>query len=331
MSIISRDLPGSDDYYSSSGVSRIRLGRPAIDKIGRAGSILNWLVQLRRTVRQIDPDVAVGFMHSSFLPLGLSLAGTGIPVVASEHTVFDHYASRPLERALLHATPLLVDATTVVSEQARASFPASLRDNMIIVPNPVSMPRSGRVRTSEDTRLLVAVGRLDKAKDHKTLIGAFAEVAMAHPSWNLEIAGEGDLRHDLELQIARLNMSHRVRLLGAVADVHALLARASVFAMASRYESFGLATAEALMHGIPAIGFADCPGTNELIRDGWNGLLIDPGTNREAAFANGLAILFESSELRANLGGNARRSVENFATSIVADKWEEVLMRLARK
>ena len=49
----------------------------------------------------------------------------------------------------------------------------------------------------------------------------------------------------------------------------------------ARGVGFGLVTAEALGKGLPAVGFADCPGTNMLIRHDVNGLLVEavlPGT-----------------------------------------------------
>ena len=66
-------------------------------------------------IRFLRPDVAVGFMHSSYIPLGLALLGTGIPLVASEHISYDHYRDRPLQAALLRLTPRLARVTTVLS------------------------------------------------------------------------------------------------------------------------------------------------------------------------------------------------------------------------
>lgn len=327
LSVISQDPPFGRDYYTVSS-HRIRQGNEAGHSRGRLGRLLSWVPRLRRSIISEAPDVAVGFMHSSYLPLAVACLGTGIPVLASEHTVYAHYSSRRVERLLLKATPYLVHAITVVSEQAMRSFPSLLRRKMVVIPNPVQEGRAGEPAAQRKGSLLVAVGRLDSAKDHATLIDAFAQLAHHWPEWDLEIAGEGDCRPQLEHQIASRGLTDRVHLLGAV-DIDELFPRADVFAMASRYESFGLATAEALVRGIPAIGFADCSGTNELIKDGINGLLIHPGDNRAGSLASGIRSLFASADFRQRLGANGPASVAQFKEEAILDRWERILYATA--
>jgi glycosyltransferase involved in cell wall biosynthesis len=100
--------------------------------------------------------------------------------------------------------------------------------------------------------------------------------------------------------------------------------------MPSIYESFGLATAEALAFRVPAVGFADCPGTNELIQDGRNGILVG-GPDAVHALAEGLSRLMDSAPLRAQLGQAGPDSVRRFSLAAVADRWEEVLRTVAAR
>lgn len=232
---------------------------------------------------------------------------------------------------MLHLTPWLTDTITVVSAQAKASFPHSLRMRMKVLPNPVQVSAGpANMTESRERWSVVAVGRLDAAKDHATLIAAFAQLADRYPSWDLNIAGEGESRPQLERQIQSLDLCDRVRLLGAVSDINNLLRRSDIFAMASRYESFGLATAEALACNVPAIGFADCAGTNELIVDGLNGLLIDPGTDRVTSMAEGLEALIQDAELRNAMAANAPRSIAQYHEPEVVEQWASLLHQTAR-
>ena len=84
-------------------VGQVRRGTSAGEALRRTG-------ELRATARSIGPDVAVGFMHSAFIPLGLALLGSGVPLLASEHIAFDHYRTRPAQRGLLRLTPWLARA-----------------------------------------------------------------------------------------------------------------------------------------------------------------------------------------------------------------------------
>jgi glycosyltransferase involved in cell wall biosynthesis len=270
-------------------------------------------------------------MHSAYIPLGLALLGSGIPVVASEHIAYDHYRTRPLQAALLRLTPLLVRAVTVISPAIRNGFPPMLRRRMAVIPNPVGMQGRRAADLSGEAgpmKTLLSVGRLEEQKDHRTLIDAFARIASGFPDWRLRIVGEGGLRSNLEAQVERLGMADRISLPGATSDIEEEYAAAQLFAMPSSYESFGLATAEALSHGLPVVGFADCPGTNELIQDGVNGLLVQ-GPDRAAALAEGLADLMSSSARRKELGVAGTASMSDFAPERVADRWEKLLIAIA--
>jgi glycosyltransferase involved in cell wall biosynthesis len=284
---------------------------------------------MRRLAKEMSPDVAIGFMHSVYIPLGLALVGSDIPVVASEHIAYDHYRTRPLQAALLRLTPALARAITVISPAVRDGFPVSLRRRMVAIPNPVEAPVSRSADAAGGpVKTLLSVGRLEEQKDHRTLIDAFASIAADFPDWRLRIIGEGTLRAGLEAQVKRLGLIDRVSLPGATDRINEEYAAAQLVAMPSSYESFGLATAEALGYGLPVVGFADCPGTNELVKNGVNGLLVT-GRDRPAALAEGLAGLMQSPERRQLLGAAGPLSIADFAPERVADEWEKLLSRIA--
>ena len=326
VAIASFDRADAEDFYAIDPiVRRLRLGvgdesRPTglFEALGRMRAV-------RRLVRTEKPDVVVGFMHSIYIPQGLALLGSGIPLVASEHIVFDHYRTVPFQSALLRLTPMITSAITVISERVRASFPPALQRRMTVIPNPVSAAPARLADVSGGSRkTMLTVGRMMEQKDHATLISAFAKLADRHPDWRLRIIGDGPLRGALEEQVRALDLADRIELPGPTRDIGREYQQAQIFAMPSRYESFGLVTAEALAYGLPVVGFADCPGTNELVHDGTNGLLVD-GDDRGAALATGLQRVMESEELRRRLAQNAPESVAAFSLQSVADRWESLL------
>jgi glycosyltransferase involved in cell wall biosynthesis len=89
-----------------------------------------------------------------------------------------------------------------------------------------------------------------------------------------------------------------------------------------------LATAEALVSGLPVLGFADCSGTNELIKHNQNGILVS-GPDRVLALADGMRDLMSSSELRERLGGEGPHSMADFSREKICCKWEELLRKWA--
>jgi glycosyltransferase involved in cell wall biosynthesis len=332
VSIVSYDPPGAPSFYPLD--SRVRRLALPIGKAAESTSLSETLARLpalRRLAREERPDAAIGFMHSIYVPMALALAGTGVPLLASEHIVYRHFESRPLERLLLNLVPPLLAGITTISAAARATFPRRIAERTTVIPNPVSVDPAARADPVGGARkTLLSVGRLEEQKDHRTLIAAFARIAGEFPDWDLRIVGEGSLRAPLEAQVQAAELTDRVAMPGTMADIADEYGTAQLFAMPSTYESFGLATAEALAHGLPAIGFADCPGTNELIRSGENGLLVE-GPDRPLALAQGLREAMKSPALCAEWAKAAPQSVSMYRLADVLNAWEELLRRIAAR
>jgi glycosyltransferase involved in cell wall biosynthesis len=325
--VASFDAEGTEDFYKfAAPIRRVRLGIGHVRTQSGAVETLRRMLALRRLVRIEIPEVAIGFMHSAYIPLCLSLLGSGVPVIASEHIVYGHYEERALERLLLRITTPFVYAYTAITEDMRRGFPGAIRYRMAVIPNPVrvaAVNRSDFLGTGK--KVLLAVGRLEKQKDHATLIRAFSKICDLFPEWTLRIVGEGSLRASLELLVLQLGLQRKVILCGASGTIDAEYKTADLFVMPSLYESFGLATAEAMGHGLPAVGFGNCPGTNTLIQDGVNGLLVW-GEDRSEALASGLARLMGSPEERARLGAAAPQRLAAFTPDSIVERW----IRLAR-
>jgi glycosyltransferase involved in cell wall biosynthesis len=329
LTILSFDPPGSADFYSvDPPIVRLRVGVGNVRGRSRVGETIRRIVALRKAANELKPDVAIGWMHSGYVPLALALAGTGLPLIASEHIDYSHYRTVPFEGVMIRLLVGRFARMTAISDRVRSGFPAALRDKMVVVPNPVttapdqlSDPVGGAQKT------LLSVGRLFAQKDHRTLIAAFARLAPQHPQWRLRIVGEGALRPELERQIEDFGLGSRVDLPGVIQDISAEYRGAQLFVLPSRYESFGLATAEALAHGLPAVGFADCPGTNEIIEHEVNGLLAQ-GPDRVTALADALDMLMDSPALRRAYGAAGPKSVERFSLSAIASRWESLLRQV---
>jgi glycosyltransferase involved in cell wall biosynthesis len=328
VAVLSFDAAGVEPFYALDDAIE-RLAVPIGPNTRRAtlAATLKRLPAIRAAVRRYEPDVAIGFMHSMFIPLGLALVGTRVPVVGSEHTIPELYDQRPLEKALLHLLPFLVDRITCVSLEARKKYPPAVQAKMELVPNPVTFRVTNRVElpVADGPHTVLAVGRLVPRKDHETLIRAFGIIASSFPKWRVRIAGDGEERERLGALVDTLGLGGRVELLGAVADIGKEYAAADIFVVPSRYESFGLVTVEALVSGLPVVGFADCPGTNELIEDDVTGVLVSPSDDRIRALAESLSRLMSDTRLRERLG-TARGDVgTRFGLEPVLERWTELL------
>ena len=334
VSILTFDLPDRQPFYSlDPRVKRIDLG---IGDSSRPAGLKETVVRvsaLRRVVNAERPDVVVGFMHSMFVLLAFALAGTGVPVMGSEHIVPEHYRTRRLQYLLLIlATPFL-RKLTALSPKILSSYPFIIRKRMVGIPNPVEAPVGfANVGSTRKTFIILSVGRLEAQKDHATLIRAFARLSGRFPQWRLRIIGEGGLRSDIERLIEELNLYDKVAVPGVSSVISNEYMAAEVFVIPSRYESFGLATAEAMSHGLPVVGFSDCPGTNELIKNYETGILVVPGSDRVGALASALSLLMSGPKLRQRLGKAAHETIDSrFSLEQVCNQWESLLHSMCRR
>jgi GalNAc-alpha-(1->4)-GalNAc-alpha-(1->3)-diNAcBac-PP-undecaprenol alpha-1,4-N-acetyl-D-galactosaminyltransferase len=332
VTVITFDAPDQPPFYGlDQRVRRVGLAIGDPSRSAGVGETLRRMAALRAFVRSERPDVAVGFMHSMFVPLALALTGMRTPVVGSEHIVPEHYKSRPLQYLLLVATAPLLSAMTVLSSAIRRRYPDCVRRRMHVVPNPVHVTdTSAQAAQASEPPVLLCVGRMDAQKDHATLLRSFAQLSPQFPSWQLRIVGDGSLRADLTQLTSTLGLGSRVSMPGVTHQIDAEYRRAEAFVLSSRYESFGLATAEAMSHGLPVVGFADCPGTNELISSGQTGLLVDPGADRVSALTDALRQLLGDPALRRRLGDAGQLAIgDRFSTARVCSTWEQLFVKVA--
>jgi phosphatidylinositol alpha-mannosyltransferase len=112
-------------------------------------------------------------------------------------------------------------------------------------------------------------------------------------------------------------------MVGAVpnAELHPYHAGASVYvAPATGHESFGMVLVEAMAAGVPVIA-SDIDGYREVVRDGVDGLLVDPRDTR--ALAGAVIALLRDPERRARMGAAGRERAAAFSEERMArEAWE---------
>lgn len=335
VSVMTFEKPGSKSFFElSPNVKRIYLGVGDSSKKATLLETVKRIWALRGAIKKDRPDMVVGFMHSSFILAAFALFGLKMPLVGSEHIVPEHYKSRPLQFALFIFSSFFMQKITVVSETIKNSYPYVIRRKMSVMPNPISKKTTGiklnRGASRKKTYSVINVGRLDVQKDQETLIRAFSKCKDYHGNWVLKIFGEGAERQRLEALISGLSMQNNIFMMGVKDDIEQEYRDADIFAITSRYESFGLVTAEAMVHGVPPVGFAACKGTNEIIIHNHSGILVPDGKDRIKSFSDALNFLISNPEIRQEMGRNASSQMENqFSLDKICHKWELLLADLA--
>jgi glycosyltransferase involved in cell wall biosynthesis len=180
-------------------------------------------------------------------------------------------------------------------------------DNGVPVPDPVSGDRRREIRArygiGPDDRWVVAAGRLTEAKNFRCLVAAAALLKDQGRPVRVLIAGEGDLRGDLERQRADLQVEDLVALPGNREDLGEVMQAADLLAMSSRWEGMPMVLLEAMARGLPVVG-TRINGLVDVIEEGRQGLLVE--VDDAHGLAEAIGRLFAEPETRREMGRNAR-------------------------
>jgi glycosyltransferase involved in cell wall biosynthesis len=159
-----------------------------------------------------------------------------------------------------------------------------------------------------DSRELVCVGRLCKAKAQPLLVEAVAEVVLEHPDLKLILIGDGEERGEVERRIAALDLSRNVELAGwkSNSDVRAALSRSRALVLPSLAEGLPIVIMESLALGRPVVS-TRITGIPELV-DADCGWLAEPGDR--ATLVEALkAVLSQPPQVLSRMGRTGRARV----------------------
>ena len=171
----------------------------------------------------------------------------------------------------------------------------------------------GRAEERFPDPTLLYLGRLKRYKRVDLVLAAVADLRQTGLPVRLVVAGTGDRRAHLEREARRLGLGDgAVRFAGFVSEdeKRELLQRAWVHTITSEKEGWGISNIEAAACGTPTVA-SDVPGLRDSVRDGETGLLVPHGD--VAALSRAIRTLIEDRELRARMGGAARRLAETLS------------------
>lgn len=290
----------------------------------------NLLGNLGYYLQKINPDIIVSYQPAASKLLLCDL-DTNIPVITMSHgDPEDYFHIYPVKEI-----PSLTKSA--ICQVLMPSFEKHIKNHLpkartITIGNAIpQFAFSADLESNKDKYKLIFVGRL--TKNHKRphlLIQAFAKLAEKYPNWNVELWGARDRKayyKELELLISKNGLQNRVFLKGATNDVPSALKKADIFVFPSAFEGFGMALAEGMSVGLPAIGYKTCPAVNELIKDGKTGLLCDDGVEPLTA---AMDKLMGDRALRVQMGKAAKEDMAQYAPEKIWDQWEEIMRSILK-
>jgi len=228
---------------------------PAPDEAAEAGA--------RAALQAVPADARIvidGLGLPAFLPLAQELAARRAVALIHHPTALEHgvdEATRTVlkakERALFAACARLVCTSPLTARRLPEEFGADAQRIGVVEPGTDDARRAQG--SGGPGCAILSVGTLVPRKGHDVLLRALA--LLTDLEWTLTIAGDDrrDLphAHGLRALAEELGVAARVTFAGEVAGpaLEALYARADLFALATRWEGYGMAAAEAMARGLP--------------------------------------------------------------------------------
>ena len=314
-------LKFKDVYYQTDLRVKVTLA------MQQTNNRLTEMFWLRKYIKKQNPDVASPFTEGVYCFTILSLLGTGIPIIASER--LDPATMSPTRKLLKRLLLPYADWLVVQTQSIKEYFPKRIQKKTTIIYNPVVTDvfreiDNGQLKIENEGKLnrIISVGRLYPQKNQEMMIRAFAKVADKFPNWQLVIYGEGPLRAELEFLVSRFKLEGRVLLPGRTEHVIEELRKSKIFCMSSDYEGMSNSMIEAICVGLPIIS-TKVSGTEELIKDGENGLLVEIGD--ESRMGDCMSNLMSSSVCRENMSIRNKKRAGLFDIDYIVNQWMELI------
>jgi glycosyltransferase involved in cell wall biosynthesis len=279
------------------------------------------VARLRRWLVQEDIQILHTHLPRDYFIAATATLGTRVMNVGSRHQL-NRISLSLLKRPFLNRFSAMIAVSGAVS---RGLVTSDIMDPQKIVTIPNGIPEVGTEPACIDLRqsagvgpetpVVGFVGRLCPGKGVETLLEAASLLLPRWPGLKLFILGDGPGLGDYVLGLRRsacqLGLVDHAHFFGYVDNAAAACAAFDVQVVSSRAEPFGLVTLEAMAQGVP-VTVTNSGGSPEIVRDGVEGFLVEPGD--ADTLARRLDCLLDSPGLRREMGGRGRERVRRHFT-----------------
>jgi glycogen synthase len=175
---------------------------------------------------------------------------------------------------------------------------------------------------------ILALGRVVEKKGFDLLLAAYAGMGEPGQSIDLVIGGAGPALESLQSSAQSLGVADRVHFVGRLSrsQVANFMGGAEIFVMPSRLEPFGIVVLEGWRAGTAVVATTK-GGPPEFVRDGVDGVLVDPFDS--PAFSAALARLVSDDDWRQSVAAAGLARVREFAWPAIAEQYRTVYSSLA--
>jgi glycosyltransferase involved in cell wall biosynthesis len=169
------------------------------------------------------------------------------------------------------------------------------------------------------------VGWLLSIKGPMVLLKAMGRIWQKHSDVELVYVGKGELEEELKTESFRMGVSDSVTFLGWRNDVHEIMPVFDLFVLPSLNEGMGRVLVEAMASGKPVVG-SNVGGIPDLIKNGHNGFLVEPGDEIDLSVA--IEKVLTDAKMRDEMGRKGKTMARNFGVERMVEKIDDLYATL---
>lgn len=262
-------------------------------------------------------DICISFMNSTNILAIISNFFAKKPLIITEHTSYENCGFfLKIARRIFYPK---ADFLTLLTKKDLELF--NFVKNKAVIYNPVFGDFSQK---NDKKNLIIFVGRLIPLKGCDIFLKALKNVDKdLLYNWEIKILGDGEIKKELENLALKFNLN--VEFLGNVKEISQFYKKAKIIVSTSLIEGLPNVLIESIFFEVARIS-TKTRGANELIKDGFDGLLCEIGSYEE--IAKSIEILIKKEKFRQILVENAKLRQKEFEIEEIKKSWEKIFMKV---
>lgn len=279
------------------------------------------ILKLKKIISDFSPDIIHSWSTMASVYISISNLFSGIPLINAV------LADAPLHLNIFNKHYFRVKLTTPFSNRFVSNSKAGIasyktpESKSVCIYNGIDFKRFEDLRPAEDVRkeiigdktgdifVITMVASFDERKDFETLVNTAIKMCYLNLSYTFILIGNGPTLEKLRNKVpVELMNESRIIFTGKRDDVESILVIADIGVLMTNAENHGEGISNTIIEymamGKPVLASRG-GGTDEVVKDNYNGYLIDPGN--EDQLIEKIESLFNNRSLLDSLGKQARK------------------------